>query len=162
MTVSAAVGFAGLHNILEKLVALLFHVEHIDDLCGVVPLRFHLRGFVGVGKVVFVPDVNAKSGDIGLVGPDALREYGAFVYHLGKPSEVKRRFCPNACRVRLLRRDLQGAVCFGDGLHLAALLRVVRFNDADAYPLLGGLLLVAHFLTSPLLLGLTGRDSRWM
>lgn len=36
----------------------------LDDLRRPVPFRFHLRGFVRVRKVVFVPDVDAKSGDV--------------------------------------------------------------------------------------------------
>lgn len=64
LCVCAAVGFPGLHDVLKELIALLLHVEHLDDLRRPVPFRFHLRGFVRVRKVVFVPDVDAKSGDV--------------------------------------------------------------------------------------------------
>ena len=64
LCVGAAVGFPGLHDVLKELVALLLHVEHLDDLHRPVPLCFHLRGFVRVCKVVFVPDVNSESGDV--------------------------------------------------------------------------------------------------
>ena len=70
-----AVGFAGFDEIFKDFLCVLFGVQQFDDLRHAAVLCFGVSVFLDVFDVLYA---NSETGDVVLVGADALRKDGRF------------------------------------------------------------------------------------